>query len=134
MRQASNKATMPKNWVSSPLTRALCAKGLNSSYKVAKHSGMATNMIELIASGKTRMPQPKTIQKLMAVSGISRQQYGGHTRVVNAMHTEVDKHVVTKATTRMVASKKPKAPAGDLTFTITMTADQLVTLRNLLSQ
>ena len=134
MRQASVKAPMPKNWVSSPLTRGLCAKGLNTSHKVRKASGMSWNQIDSILTGKTRQPQPKTIQKLMAVSGISRQQYGGHTRVVNAMHTEVDKHVVSKATTRMVTSKKPKAPAGDLTFTITMTADQLVTLRNLLSQ
>ena len=44
----------------------------------------------------------------MAVSGISRHQYGGHTRVVNALRTPVDKSVVKKATTRL-AAKKPKA-------------------------
>lgn len=133
MRNASTKATMPKNWVSSPLTRALCAKGLNNSHKVRKAANMSWNQVDSITSGKTLKPHPKTIQKLMAVSGISRQQYGGHTRVVNSLRTEVDKSVVTKATTRMVASKKSKAPApsGDITLTVTINGDQL---RSLLSK
>lgn len=116
MTKVTSKPTMPKSWVSSPLTRALCAAGLNSTHKVSKSSGLAWSNIENIATGKTRNPHSATIQKLMAVSGISRQQYGGHTRVVNAMHTPVDKAVVKKATTRMMASKKPKAPAAHRTI------------------
>ncbi len=131
MRKVSKKPTMPKSWVSSPLTRALCANGLNSTGKVAKSSGLAWSNVENIANGKTREPHAKTIQKLMAVSGISRQQYGGHTRAVNALRTPVDKNVVKTATTRMVASKKAKAPIGDLTLTVTINGDQL---RSLLSQ
>ena len=115
MSKVSVRTTMPKNWVSSPLTRALCASGLNTSHKIRKASNMSWNQVESIMSGATRKPHSKTIQKLMAVSGISRQQYGGHTRVVNAMHTPVDKSVVKKATTRM-AAKKPKAPAAHRTI------------------
>tara|TARA_R110002020_G_scaffold41249_2_gene121567 strand:+ start:85 stop:540 length:456 start_codon:yes stop_codon:yes gene_type:complete len=112
MTKASIRTTMPKNWVSSPLTRALCASGLNTSHKIRKASNMSWNQVESILSGATLKPHGKTIQKLMAVSGISRQQYGGHTRVVNALRTPVDKSIVKKATTRMVASKKPKAIAA----------------------
>jgi len=144
MRKVTSKPTMPKSWVSSPLTRALCAAGLNSTHKVSKSSGLAWSNIENIATGKTRNPHSGTIQKLMAVSGLSRQQYGGHTRVVNAMHTPVDKAVVKKATTRMMASKKPDANKthrmiGDIVITLsiggdtlTINADQLK--RSLLSQ
>jgi hypothetical protein len=144
MTKVTSKPTMPKSWVSSPLTRALCAAGLNSTHKVSKSSGLAWSNIENIATGKTRNPHSATIQKLMAVSGISRQQYGGHTRVVNAMHTPVDKAVVKKATTRMMASKKPDANKthrmiGDIVITLsiggdtlTINADQLK--RSLLSQ
>lgn len=112
MTKVSIRTTMPKNWVSSPLTRALCASGLNTSHKIRKASNMSWNQVESILSGATLKPHGKTIQKLMAVSGISRQQYGGHTRVVNALRTPVDKSIVKKATTRMVASKKPKAIAA----------------------
>jgi len=112
MSKVNVRTTMPKSWVSSPLTRALCASGLNTTHKVSKSSGLAWSNIENIATGKTRNPHSATIQKLMAVSGISRQQYGGHTRVVNALRTPVDKSVVKKATTRMVASKKPKVIAA----------------------
>ena len=115
MTKVSIRTTMPKNWVSSPLTRALCASGLNTSHKIRKASNMSWNQVESILSGATLKPHGKTIQKLMAVSGISRQQYGGHTRVINAMHTPVDKSVVKKATTRM-AAKKPKAPAAHRTI------------------
>lgn len=144
MTKVTSKTTMPKSWVSSPLTRALCAAGLNSTHKVSKSSGLAWSNVENIATGKTRSPHVNTIQKLMAVSGISRQQYGGHTRVVNAMHTPVDKAVVKKATTRMMASKKPDANKthrmiGDIVITLniggdtlTINADQLK--RSLLSQ
>lgn len=143
MTKVTSKPTMPKSWVSSPLTRALCAAGLNSTHKVSKSSGLAWSNIENIATGKTRKPHSATIQKLMAVSGISRQQYGGHTRVVNALHTPVDKSVVKKAATRMVA-KKPDATKthrmiGDIVITLsiggdtlTINADQLK--RTLLSQ
>lgn len=112
MTKVSIRTTMPKNWVSSPLTRALCASGLNTSHKIRKASNMSWNQVESILSGATLKPHGKTIQKLMAVSGISRQQYGGHTRVVNALRTPVDKSIVKKATTRMVASKKPKSIAA----------------------
>ena len=112
MSKVSVRTTMPKNWVSSPLTRALCASGLNTSHKICKASNMSWNQVESIMSGATRKPHRPTIQKLMAISGISRQQYGGHTRVVNALRTPVDKSVVKKATTRMVASKKPKVIAA----------------------
>lgn len=144
MTKVTSKPTMPKSWVSSPLTRALCAAGLNSTHKVSKSSGLAWSNIENIATGKTRNPHSGTIQKLMAVSGLSRQQYGGHTRVVNAMHTPVDKAVVKKATTRMMASKKPDSNKthrmiGDIVITLsiggdtlTINADQLK--RSLLSQ
>lgn len=144
MTKVTSKPTMPKSWVSSPLTRALCAAGLNSTHRVAKSSGLAWSNVENIVNGKTRAPHKSTIQKLMAVSGISRQQFGGHTRVVNAMHTPVDKTVVAKATTRMMASKKPDANKthrmiGDIVITLsiggdtlTINADQLK--RSLLSQ
>lgn len=115
MRKVTSKPNMPKSWVSSPLTRALCAGGLNSSHKVRKASNMSWHQIESIMSGATRNPHGKTIQKLMAVSGLSRQQYGGHTRVINAMHTPVDKSIVKRATTRM-AAKKPKATAANRTI------------------
>jgi len=115
MTKVTSKPTMPKSWVSSPLTRALCASGLNSTHRVAKSSGLAWSNVENIVNGKTRTPHKSTIQKLMAVSGLSRQQFGGHTRVVNAMHTPVDKNVVAKAATRM-AVKKPKAPAAHRTI------------------
>lgn len=109
MTKVSVRTTMPKSWVSSPLTRALCASGLNTSHKIRKASNMSWSQVESILSGATLRPRDKAIQKLMAVSGISRQQYGGHTRVINALHTPVDKSVVKKATTRL-AAKKPKAP------------------------
>ena len=143
MTKVSIRTTMPKNWVSSPLTRALCASGLNTSHKIRKASNMSWNQVESIMSGATRKPHTGTIQKLMAVSGLSRQQYGGHTRVVNAIHTPVDKSIVKKATTRM-AAKKPKATAahrtiGDLVIqvhqngqTTSLNVDQLQ--RILLSQ
>ena len=143
MTKVTSKPTMPKSWVSSPLTRALCASGLNSTHRVAKSSGLAWSNVENIVNGKTRAPHKSTIQKLMAVSGISRQQFGGHTRVVNAMHTPVDKTVVAKAATRM-AAKKPDANKthrmiGDIVITLsiggdtlTINADQLK--RSLLSQ
>ena len=115
MRKVTSKPTMPKSWVSSPLTRALCAAGLNTSHKIRKASNMSWNQVESIMSGATRKPHTGTIQKLMAVSGLSRQQYGGHTRVVNAIHTPVDKSIVKKATTRM-AAKKPKATAAHRTI------------------
>lgn len=115
MRKVTSKPTMPKSWVSSPLTRALCASGLNTSHKIRKASNMSWNQVESIMSGATRKPHTGTIQKLMAVSGLSRQQYGGHTRVVNAIHTPVDKSIVKKATTRM-AAKKPKATAAHRTI------------------
>jgi len=144
MRKLTSKPNMPKSWVSSPLTRAVCASGLNSTHKVSKETGLAWSNIENIMTGKTRAPHVKTIQKLMAVTGISRQQYGGHTRVTNAIHTPVDKSIVKKATTRMVASKKPKAvkphrTIGDLVIqfhqngdTMSINVDQLK--RSLLSQ
>ena len=78
-------------------------KGLDSTHKVTKATGMSWNMIESIASGKTRMPRDKTIQKLMTITGLSRAQYGAHTRVVNALHAEVDKSVTAKA----VRSRQP---------------------------
>ena len=109
MTKVSVRTTMPKSWVSSPLTRALCASGLNTSHKIRKASNMSWSQVESILSGATLRPRDKAIQKLMAVSGISRHQYGGHTRVINALHTPVDKSVVKKATTRL-AAKKPKAP------------------------
>ena len=109
MTKVSVRTTMPKSWVSSPLTRALCASGLNTSHKIRKASNMSWSQVESILSGATLRPRDKAIQKLMAVSGISRHQYGGHTRVVNALRTPVDKSVVKKATTRL-AAKKPKAP------------------------
>lgn len=108
MTKVSVRTTMPKSWVSSPLTRALCASGLNTSHKIRKASNMSWSQVESILSGATLRPRDKAIQKLMAVSGISRHQYGGHTRVVNALRTPVDKSVVKKATTRL-AAKKPKA-------------------------
>lgn len=115
MTKVSVRTTMPKSWVSSPLTRALCASGLNTSHKIRKASNMSWSQVESILSGATLKPHGKTIQKLMAVSGISRQQYGGHTRVINAMHTPVDKSVVKKATTRL-AAKKPKSPTTNRTI------------------
>ena len=144
MTKVTSKPTMPKSWVSSPLTRALCASGLNSTHRVAKSSGLAWSNVENIVNGKTRAPHKSTIQKLMAVSGISRQQFGGHTRVVNAMHIPVDKNVVKNATTRMLVSKKPDVTKtyrtiGDIVITLniggetlTINADQLK--RSLLSQ
>ena len=106
--------SLPKSWVNSPLTRAFAEKGLTSSHMVAKATGMSWNMIESIASGKTRMPRDKTIQKLLTITGLSRAQYGAHTRVVNALHAEVDKSVTTKAV-RLRATKpsaKPNATAS----------------------
>jgi len=99
-----NNTSLPKSWVNSTLTRALAEKGLDSTHKAAKATGMSWNMIESIASGKTRMPRDKTIQKLMTITGLSRAQYGAHTRVVNALHAEVDKSVTTKAV-RLKATK-----------------------------
>lgn len=129
MTKVTSKPTMPNSWVSSPLTRALCAAGLNTSHKVSKSTGISWNGIDGIVTGKTRAPYTKTIQKLMAVSGLSRQQYGGHTRVTNAMHTPVDKSVVKKAATRMVA-KKPDATKthrmiGDIVITLSIGGDTL---------
>ena len=83
MTKVTSKPTMPKSWVSSPLTRALCASGLNSTHRVAKSSGLAWSNVENIVNGKTRAPHKSTIQKLMAVSGLSRQQFGGHTHVLS---------------------------------------------------
>jgi len=101
--------SLPKSWVNSPLTRAFAEKGLTSSHMVAKATGMSWNHIESIASGKTRMPRDKTIQKLLTITGLSRAQYGAHTRVVNALHAEVDKSVTTKAV-RLKANKPSAKP------------------------
>jgi len=109
-----NNTSLPKSWVNSTLTRALAEKGLDSTHKAAKATGMSWNMIESIASGKTRMPRDKTIQKLMTITGLSRAQFGAHTRVVNALHAEVDKSVTTKAV-RLKATKpsaKSDAPVS----------------------
>ena len=104
-----NNTSLPKSWVKSTLTRALAEKGLDSTNKAAKATGMSWNMIESIASGKTRMPRDKTIQKLMTITGLSRAQYGAHTRVVNALHAEVDKSVTTTAL-RLKATKPSAKP------------------------
>lgn len=104
-----NNTSLPKSWVNSPLTRAFAEKGLTSSHMVAKATGMSWNHIESIASGKTRMPRDKTIQKLLTITGLSRAQYGAHTRVVNALHAEVDKSVTTKAV-RLKATKPSTKP------------------------
>jgi len=101
--------SLPKSWVNSTLTRALVDKGLNTSNKAAKATGMCWTQIENIASGKTRMPRDKTIQKLMTITSLSRAQYGAHTRVVNALHAEVDKSVATKAV-RLKATKPSTKP------------------------
>jgi hypothetical protein len=50
----------------------------------------------------------------MTITGLSRDQYGAHTRVVNALHAEVDKSVTTKAV-RLKATKssaKSDAPVS----------------------
>ena len=114
--------SLPKSWVNSPLTRAFAEKGLTSSHMVAKATGMSWNMIESIASGKTRMPRDKTIQKLLTITGLSRAQYGAHTRVVNALHTEVDKSVTTKAV-RLRATKPSAKP--NATVSSNETADAI---------
>ena len=114
--------SLPKSWVNSPLTRAFAEKGLTSSHMVAKATGMSWNHIESIASGKTRMPRDKTIQKLLTITGLSRAQYGAHTRVVNALHAEVDKSVTAKAV-RLRATKPSAKP--NATVSSNETADAI---------
>ena len=116
--------SLPKSWVNSPLTRAFAEKGLTSSHMVAKATGMSWNMIESIASGKTRMPRDKTIQKLLTITGLSRAQYGAHTRVVNALHAEVDKSVTTKAV-RLKATKPSTSHKPDTLVSSNETADAI---------
>ena len=111
-----NDKTMPKDWVSSPLTKWLVNNNV-TPHKLTQATNLSPNVIYNVLRGQTLQPRDKTIQKLCAFTGLSRRQFGFHTRAVREMRKAVDKSVVSRGTIQRIKATKPV----DDTFTITIT-------------
>ena len=111
-----NDKTMPKDWVSSPLTKWLVHNNV-TPHKLTLGTKLSPNVIYNVLRGQTLQPRDKTIQKLCAFTGLSRRQFGFHTRAVREMRKSVDKSVVSRGTIQRIKATKPV----DDTFTITIT-------------
>ena len=111
-----NDKSMPSDWVSSPLTKWLVNNNV-SLHQFTKGSKLSPNVIYTLVRGQTLNPTDKTIQKVCAFTGLSRRQFGFHTRAVREMRKSVDKSVVSRGTIQRIKATKPV----DDTFTITIT-------------
>jgi hypothetical protein len=111
-----NDMSMPKDWVSSPLTKWLIKNNV-TLHQFTKGTKLSPNVIYTLVRGQTLNPMDKTIQKVCAFTGLSRRQFGFHTRAVREMRKSVDKSVVSRGTIQRIKATKPV----DDTFTITIT-------------
>ena len=124
-----NDKTMPKDWVSSPLTKWLVNNNV-TPHKLVKATNLSPNVVYNVIRGQTLQPREKTILKLCSFPGLSRRQFGFHTRAVREMRKSVDKSVVSRGTIQRIKAVKPVDT--DITLTITIKASQLEAVRNLL--
>ena len=124
-----NDKTMPNDWVSSPLTKWLVNNNV-TLHKLTQATNLSPNVVYNVVRGQTLQPRDKTIQKLCSFTGLSRRQFGFHTRAVRAMRKSVDKSVVSRGTVQRIKAIKPVDT--DITLTITIKASQLEAVRNLL--
>jgi predicted transcriptional regulator len=124
-----NDKTMPKDWVSSPLTKWLVNNNV-TPHKLVKATNLSPNVVYNVIRGQTLQPREKTILKLCSFTGLSRRQFGFHTRAVREMRKSVDKSVVSRGTIQRIKAVKPVDT--DITLTITIKASQLEAVRNLL--
>ena len=107
--------SMPKDWVSSPLTKWLINNNVTLN-KVTVGTNLSPSVVHRIIKGQTLQPEQATIQKLCAFTGLSRAQFGHHIAAVRRARTPVDKAVVAKGTAqRMIGqSKKLSKPINML--------------------
>lgn len=124
-----NDKTMPNDWVSSPLTKWLVNNNV-TPHKLVQATNLSPNVVYNVIRGQTLQPRDKTIQKLCSFTGLSRRQFGFHTRAVREMRKSVDKSVVSRGTIQRIKAAKPVDT--DITLTITIKASQLEAVRNLL--
>lgn len=124
-----NDKTMPNDWVSSPLTKWLVNNNV-TLHKLTQATNLSPNVVYNVVRGQTLQPRDKTIQKLCSFTGLSRRQFGFHTRAVREMRKSVDKSVVSRGTVQRIKATKPVDT--DITLTITIKASQLEAVRNLL--
>ena len=124
-----NDKTMPNDWVSSPLTKWLVNNNV-TLHKLTQATNLSPNVVYNVVRGQTLQPRDKTIQKLCSFTGLSRRQFGFHTRAVREMRKSVDKSVVSRGTIQRIKAAKPVDT--DITLTITIKASQLEAVRNLL--
>lgn len=124
-----NDKTMPNDWVSSPLTKWLVNNNV-TPHKLVQATNLSPNVVYNVIRGQTLQPRDKTIQKLCSFTGLSRRQFGFHTRAVREMRKSVDKSVVSRGTVQRIKATKPVDT--DITLTITIKASQLEAVRNLL--
>ena len=118
-----NDMSMPKDWVSSPLTKWLIKNNV-TPHKLTLGTKLSPNVIYNVLRGQTFQPRDKTIQKLCAFTGLSRRQFGFHTRAVREMRKSVDKSVVSRGAKRTMQMKHRQAD-DTFTFTITVKASDL---------
>lgn len=124
-----NDKTMPNDWVSSPLTKWLVNNNV-TPHKLVQATNLSPNVVYNVIRGQTLQPRDKTIQKLCSFTGLSRRQFGFHTRAVREMRKSVDKSVVSRGTVQRIKAAQPVDT--DITLTITIKASQLEAVRNLL--
>ena len=118
-----NDMSMPKDWVSSPLTKWLIKNNV-TLHQFTKGTKLSPNVIYTLVRGQTLNPMDKTIQKVCAFTGLSRRQFGFHTRAVREMRKSVDKSVVSRGAKRTMQMKHRQAE-DTFTFTITVKASDL---------
>tara|TARA_B100001939_G_C16864210_1_gene583287 strand:+ start:180 stop:566 length:387 start_codon:yes stop_codon:yes gene_type:complete len=117
-----NDKTMPNDWVSSPLTKWLVNNNV-TLHKLTQATNLSPNVVYNVVRGQTLQPRDKTIQKLCSFTGLSRRQFGFHTRAVREMRKSVDKSVVSRGTVQRIKATKPVDDT--FTFTITVKASDL---------
>lgn len=99
--------SMPKDWVSSPLTKWLINNNV-SMHKVTTETNLSPSVVHRIIKGQTLQPTPATIQKLCAFTGLSRAQFGHHIGAVRRARTPVDKSVVKNGTVQRMKAQTKK--------------------------
>ena len=123
-----NDKSMPSDWVSSPLTKWLVNNNV-SLHQFTKGSKLSPNVIYTLVRGQTLNPMDKTIQKVCAFTGLSRRQFGFHTRAVREMRKSVDMSVVSNGLyfkSKTVQNATRMKNNGDtFTFTVTVKASDL---------
>jgi hypothetical protein len=123
-----NDKSMPSDWVSSPLTKWLVNNNV-SLHQFTKGSKLSPNVIYTLVRGQTLNPTDKTIQKVCAFTGLSRRQFGFHTRAVREMRKSVDMSVMSSGIyfkRKTVQNATRMKNNGDtFTFTVTVKASDL---------